>query len=399
MNDQPLNASQLAHEAEHRADSGDTQGASALAHKALSLQPSSPRARRVYARIMIASGLIDRALKITRRLRKDNLIADAQSLYTLLIEARPQDTALLCEAAELLIEVGDETNAKRHLTTALKIQPAHHAAATMLARLMMGAGEFDQALRWWTKLWRVDHRDVQAAAGSIVCAVCLERTRLANRMSDQLRLLAPVDRRQQLMGQTWRMALKGRLKRQAVRIDRVTPPRDTLSVMLAEAADDFQTQLHEHPDYADLHYHAAICREAIGQTHIAATHFDQALAINPGYVDALRQRLTGLLRQQNLTASRALLNAAHQRDPLAQGILDLTLVVMILDGSPEQALRYMTEKCSSANACQTMAQHVHQLLQQIKQHQHAEVWQMTCYQRLNINLQLPFTTSATRKAA
>jgi tetratricopeptide (TPR) repeat protein len=379
------NANELAEEAERLAELGDAAGASSLAQKALSLRPHGARARRAYGRAMIESGRLDRALDVARRLRQEGLIADAESLYTLLVDRAPVDASMLCEAAGLFLDTGAESDAERCLQAALNVDPTRREAASMLARLMTGAGRFEEALRWWSKMFRVDHRDTEAAAGALACAACLGRGRMADRMGEHLRLLMPVDRRQELMGGVWRLALKGRLRRRAVGGDRVDAARDTLSVMLAEAADGFEAQLTEHPDYADLHYHLAVCREGVGREEAAARLLDQALSINPGYVDALRLRVTGLLYKDNFSAARALLTAAHRRGNLANGVLDLTLLMMVVDGSPEQAVRYLENRLPGSPAWESMARRVDALLQKIGQPDHAEVWRTTCYQRLHID--------------
>jgi tetratricopeptide (TPR) repeat protein len=381
-------ANELAMEAERLVELGDAAGASSLAHKAMSLCPGGARARRVYGRAMIEMGRLDRALSVARGLRRESLIADAESLYLLLSEHEAADVSLLTEAAGLLLETGAEAGAERCLVAALEQDATYRSAASLLARLMTGAGRFEEALRWWKKMWRVDPRDTEAMAGVLVCAACLGRGRLADRVGEQLAMVAPLDRRQALMGRMWRVGLKGRLRRQATGVDGVDTARDTLSVMLAEAADGFESQLAQQPDYADLRYHLAVCREGAGHEAEAAALLDQALSINPGYVDALRLRVTGLLNKKNIVGARALLTAAHQRGNLANGVLDLTLTVMVVDGSPEQALRYMEGQLPGAAGWVSMGHRVLDLLNQTRYPEEAEVWRGTCYQRLGIELDL-----------
>jgi len=278
-------------------------------------------------------------LRIARLLTRTDHIADAQLVYDNLLRQHPEDIDLHIEAADLAVRIGDDARAVKLLAAALEVEPDHPRAATRLADQHMRAGRFKSAARLWHRLRTADPSRIAAHAGLIVCALCDERRRLADRLLEDFRERFDASARQTALSRAWRIAIPGRMLNQPS--PRAESPRaNVLTTLLADAAQTLDRAAEQHPDHADVHYHRAVCREAMGQHDAAEAGYHQALSINPGYLDAARRRITMHLQARAHDAAAALLATVRRVKPDTTALCDLEATLdVIRDHLPRAARR------------------------------------------------------------
>ncbi len=282
---------------------------------------------------------IDRAaeaLHIARLCRAAGSTRDALDIFAHLLTILPDDAPLALEAAALATATGEDRLAVAWLTAAIHARPDFAPLRRALAEQHMAAGRFPAAARLWFHLTRLADPEPIAFAGLLVCSLCANRIGFADRVRRQLTDRLSADARRDLVAQMWRLAMPGRLQLELLR-GPASHSHDTLSLLLREASTTFDHQLATR-NHADLHYHAAVCHESLGDEDSAGRALDSALALNPRYIAAARRRARLLLAQHDLPAAAALLDAARAGKPHSTELLDLQLTTEILTGNLAAAI-------------------------------------------------------------
>ena len=215
-------------------------------------------------------------------------------------------------------------------------------------------------------------------AGLIVCALIRRRFRFAQRLIDELMHLTDPPQRRRLMARMWQLAQPGRLLHDMLDPDDAEHSRSVLSSLLQQAAATLTRQLTDHDRHADLHYHLAICHEALEQPDAAADRLDRALHANGGYLDAARLRIELLLANHNHSAAEALVEAvqAHRGDPVA--LLDLKLVVLLLQDRLAEAQQVLAGAQLNRQTRQDVIERVGDCLLRHDRDQLWQLWQAAC---------------------
>lgn len=277
-------------------------------------------------------------LRIARLKKRAMRYVEAAEEFGDLLREEPGDAELALEASSLDMEMGDDAAVIGKLEVARQANPEKTDPQVLLAEQHMRMGRFGPAGRIWFNLWRHDSRDAHAVAGLIVCAISQQRYPLAGRF---LRLLAGLrgsgPRREILTGM-WMLATPGLMLEDLLNQSDPSPGKELLPVLLAESSQTLQEQLGNTPGMADLQYHLAVCRKALGENELAAEALDQALGLNGRYLAAVRLRMELLLEQSNLPAAQAMMERIAEGAPeLNSRLMDFRLALIILGTGPEAA--------------------------------------------------------------
>lgn len=332
-----------------------------------------------------------RQARLRRAARQLRHAADA---YAQLMREEPEDAQLACEAAELSIELGDDAAATKYLDLALRQRPRHEQAMTMLAEQHMRCGRFAAAGRLWWRLWRADPTRASAMAGLVVCALCVNHNELAERAAGQLARLERTTGRRALLVKMWQLAVPGRLIQHMWQRAGCREHDQALDCLLDEAAETFESQINRKPDYADLHYHLAVCQRELGHDDLAAESLDRALHINSDYTAAIRQRVDLLLDQRCFSAARALLEASVARTNKAGQLMDLWLLTGAMAGEAESVLVELCEKVSDADRCKALAEQTEAELEQRGHTAALQAWRAATHRYLSRNIDPPLRPQA-----
>jgi tetratricopeptide (TPR) repeat protein len=273
------------------------------------------------------------ALWVARLCRAAGRTVEALELFSHLAALLPQDAGLAVEAAQLAAELGDDPRVVSLLSAALQHAADHPAALRLLAEQHMRAGRFPAASRLWFRLSRLDPAAALPLAGLLVSALCSNRVAFSDRVHAEFTARVPdaADRRA-LVAPLWQLAMPGRLQNELLH-NSGSHSIDALSVLLHEASDTLGRQLESRPNFADLHYHAAVCTEALGDEEPAIASLDRALKINPGYIAAAKRRLHLLFAKEDFAAAESLLDDLAARRPGSVELLEgrVTLAVFRSD--------------------------------------------------------------------
>lgn len=229
---------------------------------------------------------------LARLLRRVGRLRESVEMYDALCATAEGDQTLLHEAGVVHAEQGDTRGAVARLTAVIEASGGKDTAAMMaLARVQMHAGQFPAAGRLWWRVARITPECNEAWAGLAACAMAVERWSLALRAMRPLSIHACRAERQKLLAGAWIDAAAGIAVRKA--IQRMEPKEtlhhtSQLDRMLAMASTTLEEHLAQFPRRADMHYHLAVCRSAVGDTTTAEKALCDALLINPRYDAAKR---------------------------------------------------------------------------------------------------------------
>ena len=319
----------------------------------------------------------DLLLRIARLQHKVGRLADAAASYEQLVSLRTDDAVIIHEAIDLAVETGDEARATQYMRLA---EAADEDATSRhaVAEQHMRCGRFDRAARCWWRLYRHGQHDAVAMSGLIVCALIHRRFRFAQRLTDELTHLTNPPQRRRLMARMWQLAQPGRLLHDMLDPDTAEHSRSVLSSLLQQAAATLTRQLADHDRRADLHYHLAICHDALEQPDAAADRLDRALHVNGGYLDAARLRIKLLLANRNHSAAEALIEAvqSHRGDPVA--LLDLKLVVLLIQDRLAEAQQVLAGAQLNRQMRQNVIEQVGDCLLRHDRDQLWQLWQAAC---------------------
>jgi tetratricopeptide (TPR) repeat protein len=373
---------------------GESARAITVIDKLLELRPADPDALRLAADAREAADQPEQALAIyeqmdrlragtgdsadqVERLRLARLryrasqLAEASVAYDRLVE-ESDDPDLACEAGAVAVELGDDRRATTYLGKALQQRPRHDQALRMLAEQHMRCGRFAPAGRAWFRMLRMNPTDSRASAGLVVCAHCMQRTRLARRIEKRYRDSGRIDDHRRRAAQMWLSATPGRLLGRLWQPDLRSGHSGPLMTLLQESADAIAGELEGHREYADLHYHLSICHEMLHRPAEAGASLSHALHINRSYTQATRRKVLQLLRQQSHDAARAVLNAPEVRKN--RELLDLAIAVDVLQGRIKRATSRMSSSELSLKRRHQLAQSVTELVAQFGAPGTAEAW-------------------------
>ena len=269
----------------------------------------------------------DECLRLARLMRRADRIADAIDLFNHLADDVADDAELACEWASLAVEVGDEPRAEQLLRTALRVQPRHRQALAMRGRQKMRTGRFVEAGRIWWRLHQLDRHAVEPLAHLLVCSVQAMRHTLTERIERRYQQTADATDRRAAIADAWRTAVPGEVFADLLERRDTDGDIGVLDGLLREAVDTFENVVPEHREYADVHYHLAVCHEATGEATGAADCYDRALRINPGYIDAACRRARQLLDEGFTDAADAVIASALDRHPHDERLTELRRLI------------------------------------------------------------------------
>lgn len=254
-------------------------------------------------------------LQLARLMRQAGRLADATALYHRLADAVTGDAELACEWADLAAELGDEPRVARLLGAAIDNDGRHERALTMLAEHKMRTGRFIEAGRLWWRLHQFDPERIEPLAHLLVCAVQAMRHTLIDRIESRFAERRTPNERRAAVTAAWRCAVPGEVLTDLLEHRDMSGDASVLGGLLSEAVDTFENVLPEHREYADVHYHLAVCHDELQEPVGAADCLDRALRINPGYVAAACRRAEQLLDDGHAPAADAVIAAAADRHP------------------------------------------------------------------------------------
>lgn len=293
-------------------------------------------AMRLLAEACERTGRDDRGLSLRRRLYREgergptavrriarlcvhaDRIAEAFTAFDALHDKSAFDTDAAHEAADLAIEVGDTRRAMRYLDAALSIDPNDVFAAQRIAQLHLSCGRFADAARCYWRLSRRDDDDGRGLGGLIITALCAVRYGVADRCIERYAAAFDMETRRTQMTELWLAATPGRLLEADDTTDESADSSDIFAVLVADAGRTIDRELSRHPDYADLHFHRAVCRGSLGDADGETESLDAALSINAGYVAAGRRRIARALRDGDVAEAHRVLNDLGERRDAAE---------------------------------------------------------------------------------
>lgn len=238
-------------------------------------------------------------------LARGRVPADAERLVVDLLEDQPHDAALWVLAGRLAERTGQDAVATHRLETAAR-QGRVAAAARSLMRLHLRAGRFTAAGAWAFRRLRggrpLRSTRQQAEAWTVlaISAAMAGHRRLARRARRAARDCAGRVGWHALRRQMWGHAAAGLVLVATLEQDEQPPQISSRPAQspLQRLLDFACVRLNAHaalwPNRADVFYHLANCRQALGEVDAAAAANDAALSLNPHYRRAidLQQRLT-----------------------------------------------------------------------------------------------------------
>jgi len=228
-------------------------------------------------------------LLAARLCRKAGRLRDAQELYDVLLEDRPDDPTVWIDAGELADAMGADTLAIARLERAVELASSDRSTAiASLARAHMHAGRLATAGRCWWRSARYRQDNVHAWAGLLVCSLACGKSTLAGRARKTLDLHWSKTEHRAAIADIWPDACCGVVVRQNICTDATPTPQiaSPLNDLLAGAAEAFERYGNEQPARADTCYHLALCRDALGQKDDATRAVQAAIRINPSYAAA-----------------------------------------------------------------------------------------------------------------
>lgn len=291
---------------------------------------------RMLAEACERTGRYDRALALRRRLYRGgdrgrgavvriarlfvaaDRIAEAFDAYDAVFERRKMNTETAHEAADLALRIGDTARAHRYLDAAIRFDPDDTRAAGRIAELYLSCGRFADAARCYWRLSRREDDDGRGLGGLIVTALCAGRYAMADRCLARYADRYDAATRRSQMTALWLAATPGRLLETEAQSAEPMQSRDVFALLVADAGRTLDRELSRHPDYADLHFHRAACRAALGDASGEAASLDAALSINPGYLRAGRRRIKSALRDGEAATARRVLDGLSERRDRAE---------------------------------------------------------------------------------
>ncbi|MDH3584390.1 MAG: tetratricopeptide repeat protein [Phycisphaerae bacterium] len=325
-------------------------------------------------------------LRVAQLSRQAGRLRDAADTYDQLVDQIDQDADLAVEAADLAVELGEDDRAQRYLEAALRSEPKHRRAKAMLAEQHMRCGRFEQAGRLWWQLKRTDDGDATAFAGLVVCGLSTRRYTFADRIQEQFHARFPRAQRRDELGRMWRAAMPGQMLCDLKAGEEDQPAgEDALSMLLSEAQQTLTERQEEQAEHADVHYHMAVCHEAMGDVEEAGRCLEQALTINGGYLAATRRQVALLIRQFHLAEASERIRGFHRIRPDAQELLDFEVAIDMLEGRSEQAVNRLTGPTLERWQQQRTCRDVITLLEDGEWREPARQWRTLCADRLGIH--------------
>ncbi len=330
----------------------------------------------VYRRGRVAIDPLHRA----RLARRAGMLADALDRYELLLRKETRDVELLCEAAQVAEAADDDQRLHRWLDAALELDPMHRRSMVLKAENHMRRGEFEKAASLWALLKRRDGTDADAVAGYLVCSL----SRGERDVPDSA-IAGDADARRR-MARLWVLAIEGRVARQIVHGESAPAASGILATLLRESSEVLEQASERKAHHADLHYHRAICAEALGETDRAAAALDEALAINAGYVAAVRKRIESLLTHRQVETAAAVLEAAaHKRGEITE-LVDLKITVAVMQSGVDAGVAMLAPLPPLER--RALALDVAHELSMHGQLDLSAHWRRRCEQELGITLEL-----------
>jgi tetratricopeptide (TPR) repeat protein len=342
----------------------------------LDLAGKPAEALSVYRRGRVVIDPLQRA----RLARRGGMFADALDRYELLLRKETHDIELLYEAAQVAEAADDDRRLHRWLDAALELDPMHRRSMVLKAENHMVRGEFEKAASLWALLKRRDGTDAEAAAGYLVCS--LSR---GGRDVPDAAIAGDADA-QRRMARLWVLAIEGKVARQIVHGEASPMASGILATLLHESSQVLDQASASKPHHADLHYHRAVCAEALGETDKAAAALDEALAINAGYVAAVRKRIESLLTRREIDAAAHVLDAAAEKRGEIAELLDLKITVAVMQSGTETGVRMLAGAPLGALERRATALDVAQELSMHGQLDLGAQWRRRCEQELGITL-------------
>lgn len=286
---------------------------------------------RLLAEACERTGCYDRALTLRRRLYREgergatavrriarlcvhaDRIAEALTAFDALHDKVAFDTDAAHEASDLAERIGDTCRAMRYLEAALSIDTHDVRAAQRIAQLHLSCGRFADAARCYWRLSRREDDNGRGLGGLIITALCAGRYAMADRCLERYAVSYDTATRRAQMTELWLTATPGRLLNADDSLKESSDSRDVFAVLVADAGRTIDRELSRHPDYADLHFHRAVCRGSLGDTDGETESLDAALAINGGYVAAGCRRIDRALREGDVAKARRILTGLGER--------------------------------------------------------------------------------------
>mgnify|MGYP005838916279 CR=1 FL=1 len=206
---------------------------------------------------------------------------EAQDMYRQALRSSPQDATLLHEAGRLADDLGEDELAIARLTGA--------RAWSALGDAHLHGGRLTQAGRaYWRAIRSGGGASVRDWTGLKMCAIESGHRRAADRAGMWLRRHASREERQRALGEMWPHVAQaialGRARAAGTPVQHEAP--SPLRGLLRQAAATLLRQTRRHPRRADVHYHLAVCHDALEHRADAEHSVGRALQLNPRYVAA-----------------------------------------------------------------------------------------------------------------
>lgn len=228
-------------------------------------------------------------LRVAQRCGETERHADAEVMYRRLLNDQAADADIWLLAGQLADGQGAiDAAEKRLLRAATLSRHGDGRAWRALATSLLHRGDWARAGRYWHRAARCGDNDHGDWAGLLLCAMMSGRERLARKAAERLSMhFSPAQRRQKL-ADLWHHAAGGALVSEAIAcaVHRPVQKAGVLDQLVKRSAEALSKQAADHPRRADMHYHLAVARNAIGDTERAHHAVQTALAINPRYTAA-----------------------------------------------------------------------------------------------------------------
>lgn len=230
------------------------------------------------------------SLRMARLYRQVGRERDAEETYRQLLVTEKNDADLWLEAATLADQMGATELAQNRLKQAGQ-QKNCNAAGVLAAQAMshMSTGSLAQAGRLWWKLYRQDASHEEAAAGLLVCALALGRSKLVRAAHHELTIHTSRDERRKTIMRLWAQAAGGMVIAKTLRKPSRVAHEDQGSLLLPllkRSRVKLAAHAASHERRADAQYHLAVCEMATGDAAAADVSVSKAMEINPRYIAA-----------------------------------------------------------------------------------------------------------------